>query len=1229
MTFWTVYILTIFVAAPLILGIPLRTSDLGQNGHLVHYHRDELSGGHRRHIHYRPASKRTSRFHKTSRNTFFKNQGTPVNPAAAIYEVPSNRHYNDAMAGRVAIELRSLVDRTNSESNNTTDMKSDNSDSGDNNNNNGKHDNNNGKYETNNGKYDTYHEHAAHRLQNRDAPTPPSEALPNGNVHFPIEALPHGLQFLNRQSQERQLQNQASTAPEQSNGMSLDLNTLLGEILETTTSPSVTPSDSFMSNSPSLDIAFLLGDLGSAANDPGQNLGHQGHHHGHQGHSHGLQSHDHGHQGHDHGTQGQGHSHQGHDIGHGHQVHSQNHDHGHGAHPHGHDMNTGNNNGPNRNSIHDKVINSKASGRLENLFNGKFNQHSSHAPHSSHAHHGHGDHFHHEVNTLPSTNTVAAGSHYQKSTMHTRPITKRGVNDGDSISKFPKTFIDNILNIKIGSTTPPPVAVQTTRPTWYNGYITTPRSVETQVERLSGTDLNSVRQANRGLIRKDASSSYVQTPQETTTTPSIVSPTPKELVHLQGIHIMFSDGKQDNTGTIPTVHLTASLSDNVNHLLKMASGGSNAAPELPNVTSITDKITGTAVIRDGHLYLVVYPFGNNKSLELHYNQSTKRIPMPRNKPVSFSGVNKPQFQTPTPHFTEPVKPTVSLKTASSSRPSGHPSSVKPTSQTKVSSTGHADHHHVSTGSDIHSTSHTHGHVSKPDVSTNAGKKTHSHAHGHHQHHQHNMHHPGSPTPSLTGLKLAEVNDTTLQTLLAPIDRFVSPWDSLNFSKVFPYSAGNSSNKTSSKKTLEEDSEVDVVTFVAKATDPFNRMKVIIESLVNKTLSSDTGNMTNAKPEARFNFELKLQASNSQNTKDNLPSTTNPNNSEERAFDTNVKSTTTASVLVTDFSTTVKPFGEITQDSFGRSSAEITTPSKSIPNVLNGGNSLQTTTEINLPDVVTKSTTNMPDVNNRDNAGNSPAVPPTPNMHSKFDSILHVSENIAPSTTSRTNKRPSDFYGTTVSYVPNYTKRTFVRQPTYQITTPSSPKVFPENRKTIPRNMQVSQRRTTVLGSNLQPFVQRTSPNRFRQGLNRGQSEQIISLADILNDIRRIQLHNMQRFNIQNNNFDTMILNEAQQKPVIRTPIVMEGPVIRETSTRRYSDFPAFRNNRRQIHHQNSNHITPTPTPVQRRFGRQAPRDSAMEAMLVLSVDDIMADQTELHGAIVVSHRRDPAASNSI
>lgn len=1049
-------------------------------------------------------------------------------------------------------------------------MKSDSSDSGDNN---GKNDNNN--------------ELGIHSVQNRDAPTPPSEANAHAHDHYPIQTLPHGLQFLNRQSQERRFQNVPSHLSHQSNGLTLDLNTLLGDSIETTTPPS--QSDTFMSTQSSLDLGFLLGGLGGGLGAPGGAV-----------HSHSDSSHSHGH----HGLGHHGNVH--HDHAHDHHAQSHGHEHGHGEASHVH------------NSIHDKANLARSSGGHDKHLLGMFGQHLLQPGHA-----------HQEVITPASTNTAPSNLFYQNSTEHGRPITKRGVIDNDSVSGFQRNFIDNMLNIRIRKTTPPPAVVPTTQPTRYGGYLTTSRSAEIQIERLSGIDLNRVRETNRKYVRGKGTADKTAN-NNAAAISNIAAPSPKELVHLQGIHIMFSDGKQDSTGKVPTVHLTAAVSDNLNHLLQVANGSPQTPSVSSNVNDITDRITGTAVIRDGHLYLVVYPFGKDKSLEVHYNQTTKRIPLPRNNPVSYSGATKsstrPKFSSPS---SQSIKPTASSKIVP---PGGQTRSVEPTAQSSMTSTSFSD-HHASVNQDTPSATHAHHHPPKHEV----GAHQHAHDHHHDHHHQH-----GSSTPSLTGLKLSEVNDTTLQTLLAPIDRFVSPWKSLNFSKVFPYSAGINNN-TTAKKVLDEDSEVDVVTFVAKATDPFNRMKVIIDSLVNKTLlnASSTSNQENG-TETRFNFELKLEPGSKQTVNENKQ----PTNSEEKIFDMNSTiSKIYEQVTETMLPTTVNSFVKAAQENSattGKSSGESVTP----VNLDQLASETFTTTTVSVAGGDTKTATdsiatkysgsvventNSMGSNNRNlldrkHVSGSDNVKVSP----KFDSLLHASGNVA---STNADRRPKGSYGskTTLSYIPNYTKSSYVRQPTYQITTPVLKNIFPSNHNSIQRNKPVTPR-NTILGSNLQPFVQRTSPNRFRQGLSRGQSEQIISLSDILNDIRRIQLHNMQRFNIQNNNFDTMILSETRQKPVVRKPIVMEGPVIRGSGKRRYSDFPAELNNNNNSQKRSENKfasVTPiTEGVTQRRVNRDASYDNGLEAMLVLSVDDIMSDQPDFHGAIVMSHKRAASSSNA-
>lgn len=1075
-------VLTILAITSHTLGLPLRPSDFSNHGHIVHYHRD-ASGAYIPHIHYRSGNK-ISQF-DASGEAHSQGDGAPID-SVAVYDVPRDKHFSTRERTHMALRLRTLVE--NSDVSNSR---------------------------SNSGNFINTGSQKPHSVQSRDVPSP--------EVIEKATSLPLGLQFLNSQTNRKQFQSSSYLNKPSTELPPLNLKSLLGGLILSTTQPSVSKADI-------LDLGTLLGDLHSSGS--AESLVHS-----------------------------HGHSHDG-------LFHS---------HVHSHAVSSGTNDPSTSETSH-------------NLFRGLFNQQGSDQGHESLVHgHGH-SHSHPEVATLkpPTTKTF-----YRKSTVHNKPITKRGIADTD-ISSYPKTFIDNILNIRIRNTSPASVE----RVRFRNKYFTTPATLDSQFERLSGINLAAVRRMNREQQRKLQALRSTIKPK---LTKLVETPTQKELVQLQGIHIMFSNGHQDFSNKVPTIHLTAALSDNINHIVQAASSAMNVSQQGADLaTSITDKITGTAVIRNGHLYLVIYPFGHNKSLELHLNESVSRISLPKNKAL-------PRIKAHSSVLVSTVTSTPSTTDRTT------------TEATTPSSEG------LKSG-------------------------THEHAHAHSS----NQHHHGH----LPDLQLAEVKDTMLQTLLAPIDRFMSPWKAINFSKVLPYMHKNHSQE---KTNREEDKEIDFVTFIAKASDPFDRIKTIIQSLANTSLLNTTSN--SSAPEAKFNFELKLQQPPTAANKENQTSNqlTVENNSKE-VSDTNVNlQTTKTPETATEPTVTVSGFS-IEQPRFDSNYPYNTTPSRSSFD--------QTVTErnkpnqINMSNYMTRPTTDLPSINyqttiseqqDKHKIGNLRPInandmkidtnrggqaEQTAQSDTKSDFLLHVSENVVAATTTVAPRKSTDLNipMTTLAYFPNYTLRSNVNQrPTGDFVT-RQPLGVSRQTVSASRPSLLTRSRTTLLGSNLQSSVSRNPStivqNTGHQQTNvNGYTEPLMSLADILNDIRRIQLHNMHQFNIHNNNFNAMLLSESQQQPVSRTPVVVEGPIYPETSTRTRGrqtnealSNNVFRNFR--PHFQQQSIVTPFPTTVRRRLNERAALRNALDAMLVLSVDDILADQTTLHGAIVLSHRTDTSSSSN-
>lgn len=797
-----------------------------------------------------------------------------------------------------------------------------------------------------------------------------------------------------------------------------------------------------------------------------------------------------------------------------------------------------------------------------------------------------------------SPHTIPARSLYEKSTIHARPITKRGVIDSD----IRKSIMHHKLRIEIKNTSPStPVVTKETR---YGGLAST-RILRQQIEPLSGIDLVGVRKRNRNKQKMPAALKA-----------SLAKPvSPSELVHFSGIHVMISNGKQDKSPKIPTLHLTASVTDKANIDSNKNKTGENTnstnmdpKANTENSDTVQQKIVGTAVVRNGHLYLVLYPFGSNTSLELRYNKTVDRIKLPRNKPVPFSAINK-------------------LMPSSTPRPTTTTTTSASTTTTAILDLCNL----LADFTDPQPLSETHQSHSHKDM------HGHSHSHGRHDHHQ-NV----SPCKSLT---MSETIDkmTTVNRNLAPVKRFMSPWNSLNFSEVLPYPVYKKSN--SSKGNEEED--VDIVTFVANATDPFEKIKTILEALSNNSSGNVSDNSIRT-AETKFNFEVKLKTKTVQNDQGPKPSATNTvneNNSEEvRTMDSTTKETTTLSSVGYD---TTEPLVKSTimpsmgSDFFGQNSKTTDSSDASTNNPIFNAklntikHKVGTTSDGGTrpfdSETVTQSGTENPD--GFDLLTSTPVTTfKTNTMETKRDKktttsmkdytapnvLPDVTDNIISSTIRSVNaKRTYEPPQTTLTYFPKYTFTPNFSRNNNRLTTPET-----RERNTLAFDNFDNTNIQGHSGSQYQPFVSRTSPIRQQQSPSRP-PEKTFSLADILKNIKKMQMHNMHNINARKNNFERNVPSETQPRRQLHAPIVLEGPVFKETSTR-YSDIPMADRSQHRLH----NFVTPDPMLVSSQWKQDQELRRTLDAMLVLSVDDILAEHTSLHGALVMSQRRDSSSSNN-
>ena len=1321
-------------------GLPLRPSDARNfHGHIIHYRRTGFFPRSReRHVHFNPPPTRSAQAAPVESfirkgglpiETFLRNGGAKLHHAA-IYEVPSNKHYNDARSGHeLDLRLRSLVERYYNADGKTTVkppvMVSTALPTG----------KRNKPQQVNhivkspstvlshflNVEMREFHEQPVQstKIEQKHIPDPVhvrahvQRRKKPGPTKLPTKSYPLGLQFLNKAPKRTgiprlllekntlplvRIRNKpaapsstasTTTAALQPTSPMVPTTTPSVVVTKATTTafvPKTTTPPSIVVTYPQADAetttslaAGLEADLGLGMSDPlfsismdslfsDPDLTSAIPHGSNHAHSHEVGA---VHQDTS-GTPASTSNHMHHNLPHSHhgtiqsnQASGSGHHHPAMDHSHGHGGHNGHSGHPNSQAAHSSVGTGQVQAQtsvdssvdasanaLDKMFVGMFNHHVQNEPGFKH--------LHKQEEIIPVNKDLSvvkvtpspARINFEKTTVHAKPITKRGIhNIGGYVSRSPNAYIDNVLKLNVWETTPPPLVPRHSM----RYHATTAPSVETQINRQRMSEYLSSKMSTSNSDIPSSSSAANSAPVQSPTTAPVkpvsistpVNPSPKDvsqkdLVHLRGIHIMFSNGQQDTSGKIPTIHLTASVSEisSKNASTPSSPTPSTSAP-IPTTqtaspkppSSVVDKIVGTAVIRNGHLYLILYPFGEKKSLKLNFGSKVSQIPLPHNKPLSYTEAPVVVQETTKAVIKEAALPRAHALHASMPAMSHGMVMPKETIASEyqppasnVKAVKEVEHRSTSThGSDDHSSHGGHGHM---------------------------HHHMMSATPS----GHTTFNDTTIRNFLSPLNRFMSPWKTLNMSDVFPFPKRNA---TSRQTGGDDDNDLDVVTFIAQATDPFERIKSIMESIANTTLFknnkntsvSSEGNSTQTQPEAKFNFELKIQTATIDQTRDSKASTStqqnNENNSEEMLYDTSTGTNSAKSVqpIVTkdvksdqssyfpdisqpqalglmneylkEVSPTAGPSMEPVTSDFKHNTVE-----KIRPLTTKAPEQDKTTTSESVSkDIVINTETNEP-VNPNSEA---PVTEGISNEDKDKPTLPGGSEGTTPPFSAKTTSTTQSILSKTL-VPPQSTIGEFIPYRVYNETHPTShqksvtdtPQFNYSDNKNYP---PFSKSRSRIVpggklstGSNIQPVAT------GNQRLTRGQAEQVMSLSDILNDIRRIQLHNMHKFNIQNNNFNNLIVSEASRQNKMRTPVVVDGPLFQETSTRRFSSRPAPRQRQRPV--------TASSIQTQLLEQRQNALNDALDAMLVLSVDDILADHTTLHGAIVMSQRqRDQSSSN--
>ena len=685
---------------------------------------------------------------------------------------------------------------------------------------------------------------------------------------------------------------------------------------------------------------------------------------------------------------------------------------------------------------------------------------------------------------------------YHKSTVHSRQITKRQV-IGD-VHRTHQTLIDNVLNVNVGSTPPLPRSDSTT---------------------------DAVSRYLKSIMSSEYSPTHIE-PGVGTTQSMGKDVSTNDFIHLKGIHIAFSNGNFSMSNTIPTIHLTAALAPPKG--VSIQTQGEQ--------TNTTNKIVGTAMIKDGHLYLVVYPIGENKSLDIMMDNKTSKVTLPHNKPVSYThmATTRQGKRLRTPSTTAAIETTSSPPPPTTTTTTTTTTNMSPSSSASEYSTPRQT---TTTTTAAPATTTT---VDPLELFVSDFLNDLKHM-------DHDMH-----------LHKPKQRNGTME--IKDVPRFLSPWRKLNLTSILPLQNKNDSTNP----TDNSDTEIKIYKFVAQATDPFEEIKAVIKNLTNNNLGDQSSNNSSS-VEATFNFELKVQSSIVENTIDTKHKTTTPviENSEEQ--------TETTTKPLTTFETTSKPtvFSETTIQPV-KENKEIVTESTVMHETVS-------------PSIFWSETfTSKPST--RLHATTKTMYPTQISRHVFPTTEIFNRLVTQPSLTALLNRFSSNVAN-------SYFEAT-------QLTTPTTTTSRPP--QTLPSFSMVS-----GMGS---------GPQKGRHTLDRGQTEQVMSLSDILNDIRRIQLHNMARFNIQNNNFDTMLVSEsarqatqrrANQRARQRPSVVVDGPVYTDNVQSQFS--PQTRHH--TGHNANQNTIS-----------EQMAINNALDAMLVLSVDEFLADHTNLHGAIVMASK---------
>ena len=482
----------------------------------------------------------------------------------------------------------------------------------------------------------------------------------------------------------------------------------------------------------------------------------------------------------------------------------------------------------------------------------------------------------------------------------------------------------------------------------------------------------------------------------------------ERLLKLQGIHILFTNDKPNNSEIEknPTLHLTASVNSatpdmemvnksNRNVINTQRTSFFKKSPDNVRFSSVNEnKYVGTAMIRNGHLFLVVYPPDGieiptvDTKIHQHYTTKNKNTELQYNRHFKGTATTEPNIVTTTeysnsfkshlfPLITKSIlsslgasvqnhnspKNFVDTKTNDSAKRDhknmpqnkSHNLITEPFTEHDIPllpqymgpqlrnnlSNGHGRHHINNKGKQLKSSNKSsviNGHgvasfegvknlentiskaradmgrkisqqrmenkhlhhkvVNLQDKLSNLTeamsqqRKTHLMAKQHHTQtksqsvsnhkshvrhgslHKHNQHNTQKTHAHKTKLKHdhndihkhahkdqgTQSHESSESSVYKPIKRFQSPWKNIDLSSVFP-SLPHTTRYKSNNQDDDSNSNYELFSFVAKATDPFNTIKDVLGNLTSSENSSDHRNhkTVGSNDKALFNFELTVHS----------------------------------------------------------------------------------------------------------------------------------------------------------------------------------------------------------------------------------------------------------------------------------------------------------------------------------------------------------------------------------